>query len=92
MSTKKTWGTYNEWIKAFGTEFNILLEANEADILKFNKEIGGAIIKVRNQEVKIKPGYDGVYGIPMFDGEHTIITSDNEKPEQKLNQKARCLF
>ncbi len=67
LATKSVWSSYLSWIKRFGTEFNIILEVPEDELIAFEEEIGKAIIKVRNQEVRIKPGYDGVYGIPIFD-------------------------
>ncbi len=66
VNTKTVWAIYQSWINKFGTEFNLMLDAPESEVLAFNKVIGEAIIKVRNQEVEIKPGFDGEYGIPLF--------------------------
>lgn len=97
VSTKGTWALYNSWIEKFGTEFNILLDVPEEELIKFNKEIGEAIIKVRKREIKIKPGYDGAYGVPIFnkhtplpsaagvpifDEKHKIVL-ENDEPEGK---------
>lgn len=71
-------------IAKFGDEFNILLNAEREDLLKATSEkIADAIIKTRNGEVKYIPGYDGVYGIPVFSDEKY------EKLKKKQVAKAR---
>ncbi|MBD3312014.1 DNA helicase UvrD [archaeon] len=72
VNTKTVWKKYQSWIDHFNTEFNIMLEAPEEEIRSFDKKIGEAIIKVRNQEVEIKPGYDGEYGAPVFSDEDYV--------------------
>jgi PHP family Zn ribbon phosphoesterase len=54
---------YSSLVSSFGTEINILLNA-EPDELKRKapEDIANAIIRVREGKVKILPGYDGVYG------------------------------
>lgn len=55
-------------IEKFGTEFNVLLDASEEELLKvINEDIVNAIIKTREGKVQYIPGYDGVYGVPVFD-------------------------
>jgi len=69
LSTKFVWNKYVEWINKFGNEFKIMLEVPDHELIDFDKKLGEAIIKVRNQEVKIKPGYDGEYGVPLLNNE-----------------------
>ncbi|MFZ6015373.1 MAG: endonuclease Q family protein [Patescibacteria group bacterium] len=58
------------------TEFGILLDLSEQDLLQFAKpNIAGAIIKMRNGNVDVRPGYDGIYG-------EIHVFSDNDKPRQ----------
>lgn len=75
-ASKKISGFYNNLIKSLDNEFNILLEASEKDIAENSSpRIAEGIIKVRNRQVEIKPGYDGVYGkIKIFDKETDFQT------------------
>lgn len=64
LSTKKTWEVYNRLIEEFKTEFNILLHVTKEEMLdkQIDNSLIDLILKNRNQEIKIEPGYDGVYG------------------------------
>ncbi len=54
---------YEKLIKYFGNEFYALLEASKENLIEASlPEIAEGIIKVRNGEVHIEPGYDGEYG------------------------------
>ena len=91
VASKKVFSEYYKLIKNFETEFNILLNTTKEDLIKVTDEkIADAIITVREGKVKIKPGYDGVYGQPTF--ENTLMKSDtifvgNEKQEIKENKQ-----
>ncbi len=69
LSSVKIWNIYNALILRFGTEFNVLLEASFKELTQIvNPTIAEAIIRVRQDKVKIEPGYDGVYGkIKIFE-------------------------
>ena len=63
MESKKVWDEYNKLISAFKTEMNILLNAPLEDLKKVTSEkIAFMIIKNRESRIKVKPGYDGIYG------------------------------
>jgi PHP family Zn ribbon phosphoesterase len=50
-------------ISAFGTEFNVLMSANQEAISEASDvEIAQAIQNMRDDKVSIMPGYDGTYG------------------------------
>ncbi|MEK6935215.1 MAG: endonuclease Q family protein [Nanoarchaeota archaeon] len=70
VSSKSTWKIYDELIKNFGTELNILLNAKMDELAKINKNelFIELIMKNRVGNIKVKPGYDGVYGIPILPG------------------------
>ncbi len=61
VGTQAVENKYKELINAFGTEFNVLT-ADPKSISKIDHDIAGAIEKMQKNEVKIDPGYDGVFG------------------------------
>ena len=65
MQSKKVWEVYNSLIKEFGNEFNILLNLSRDDLIKedVDAKLVGLIMKNRNGNIKVKPGYDGEYGV-----------------------------
>ena len=55
-------------IKAFGNEFNVLLNAPREKLSETaGPRVAYAIIALREGKVRFVPGYDGVYGTPIFD-------------------------
>jgi uncharacterized protein (TIGR00375 family) len=63
LSSKCVWSLYNRLIKKFDNEFNILLNIRKDDLLReVDEKLADLIIKNRTGILKIKPGYDGVYG------------------------------
>ncbi|MBI2657466.1 DNA helicase UvrD [Candidatus Woesearchaeota archaeon] len=84
VSSRKVWGEYYKLVNEFGNEFNVLLEAEENNLKKITTEkIAENIIRNRNQKIPFKPGYDGVYGVPVFDGEKTKGNTDSGLVSQK---------
>jgi len=68
LYSKKVIEEQNKLINFFGSELNVIMNANFEDLIKItNKKIAKAIIDVREGKIKFKPGYDGVYGELMFD-------------------------
>lgn len=74
LSSKKTWSMYNKLIEKFGSEFDVLLNVKEEDLLKIfstDKRLVDLILQNRKSNLKIEPGYDGEYG--------KIILSEKQK-------------
>ncbi|MBU2104759.1 MAG: hypothetical protein KKF67_03220 [Nanoarchaeota archaeon] len=64
MQSKKVWNVYNNLIKEFGNEFEILLAASKEEMIskKTDEKLIEVILKNRDGEIKVKPGFDGEYG------------------------------
>lgn len=70
---------YNKLIAAFGTEFNILLDLPENEVLeRVSPKIARGILNVRQGKVNINPGYDGVYG------KIGVFTEEDEEAQKQL--------
>ncbi|HLF54728.1 MAG TPA: endonuclease Q family protein [Candidatus Nanoarchaeia archaeon] len=66
IAGKKVWEQYFKLVGAFGNELAVL-SAKAEDIAKHvDQKIATAI--AQTSKVQWKPGYDGVYGIPLFEG------------------------
>lgn len=91
VESKQVWTEYCKLINAFGNEFNAVLSAEEAELKKIVPEkIATNIMRNRFQKIPFKPGYDGVYGVPVFDGEDKIKNND-EKENIKANIQQKGL-
>ena len=67
VASTKVWPIYNQLIDAFDSEYNVLLNVEKEKLVEIvSEELADAIIKNRNQEIEVKPGYDGMYGVPIL--------------------------
>lgn len=71
LGSAKVWAEYNKLVKEFGNEFNVLLNTSREDLLKVSPvKLVDVIMKNRSGELRVSPGYDGVYGkIDISDSE-----------------------
>jgi len=84
-STQKVWSIYNALIEKFGDEYAVLMNA-PLDVLGsiVDAKVAEAIVRVREGNVKVVPGYDGVYGrLVVFDDD--IVKKSNSERVQQLN-------
>jgi len=74
VASQKVKNMYEEMIKSFGSEFEILLKVSTDKIeSKYSKEIAAGISKVRSGDIYIKPGFDGEYGIVKIESDEEMI-------------------
>ncbi|MFH1787251.1 MAG: endonuclease Q family protein [archaeon] len=68
MNSKKVWEIYNLLIKEFENEFNILFNVSERELKRtIEKRLIELILRNREGKIKVKPGYDGEYGVAQLD-------------------------
>jgi uncharacterized protein (TIGR00375 family) len=69
LAGKKIWEAYNTLIKAFGNELNILMNITEEQMKSrlMDDKLIKLILLSREGKLKVKPGFDGEYGVPLLD-------------------------
>ncbi len=75
MQSKKVWDIYNRLISYFENEFEILLNISKERFLekKVNEKLIELILKNRRGKIKVKPGFDGVYGEALIEEQITLV-------------------
>ncbi len=63
LYSKRIWQQYEILTEKFGSELNVLLTAEEAEMKSVtNEKTAKLVTDVREGKVHVSPGYDGVYG------------------------------
>jgi uncharacterized protein (TIGR00375 family) len=80
-SVQKVWDVYNTLVAEFGDEYTVLIDASLEEMSKIvEPRVAEAIFRVRQEKVKVLPGYDGVYG------ELILFEEQQEKAPEKLGK------
>lgn len=92
-SVKKVWDIYNMLIEKFGNEYAVLIDASKEEMAKIvDPKIAEAVVRVREEKVKIVPGYDGVYGqLILFEKGQEEKDKKRELPLQQ-QRRQQSLF
>jgi uncharacterized protein (TIGR00375 family) len=78
--SKKVMEIYENLLKDFGNEFNILIDVPESELRKkADEKLAKLIIKNREGKIEISPGYDGVYGVPLAGNNNSEKTKKSQK-------------
>jgi len=91
---QKVWKIYNSLISRFGDEYTVLLNASFDEMIKVvDVSIAEAVIRIREERVKVIPGYDGVYGQIRFFQEEKDVGNEQflNKTLKKTRKRQRSL-
>ncbi len=85
VATKQVWKEFNALVGAYGNELNVLIDAPYENMKHITYgRIADAIMKNREAKIKVKPGYDGEYGVPIFEEHETMGAV--EKKQRSLTE------
>lgn len=69
IATKEVWRIFYGLVKDGRTELDVLLRMPKEELEAIaTPAIAKAIMENREGAIKVKPGFDGVYGVPIIDG------------------------
>ncbi|MFC1648909.1 endonuclease Q family protein [Nanoarchaeota archaeon] len=88
LATKKTWKYFWDLINKFGSEYKVLLDASKEELLEVvDASLADAILRNRTGDIKVTPGYDGVYGVPVLGKAKTPPAAETAAPAKTGPQK-----
>jgi uncharacterized protein (TIGR00375 family) len=84
QGAKAVWRVYNPLIAKFGDEYAVLMDSPLKEMAEIvEPRIAEAIVRVREDKVKVIPGYDGVYGQLAIFEEKQEKDGTQQKPPQR---------
>jgi len=89
-SVQKVWEAYNALVARFGDEYATLIDASLEEMLRIvEPRIAEAIARVRKEEVRVIPGYDGIYGqLDLLEASER----KQKKPSETISQRTIADF
>ncbi|MEM1515021.1 MAG: endonuclease Q family protein [Candidatus Bathyarchaeia archaeon] len=89
--SQKVWNIYNALVSRFGDEYTIMMNSLYEEIAEVsNQLIAESILRVREDRIKVIPGYDGVYGhIIIFPEKGVDIARETETEERVRGRESR---
>jgi uncharacterized protein (TIGR00375 family) len=89
VASKGVFRDYYKLISRFGSEMNILLDAEESELSKeCGEKTAALIIKNRTGSLEVSPGYDGEYGVLKVNGTEFRPEDEGKKPEKNSEKKS----
>ncbi len=75
MQSKKVWEVYNNLIKEFDSEFEILLNVPREKLIEkmINEKLIELILRNREGKIKVTPGFDGQYGKAVLEEKQVTL-------------------
>ena len=86
VTSKKVIDQYLTLVNSLGSEFNILLKSELADILRFaGQKVAEGIERVRSGKIVVEPGYDGKFGIVKIWSSSADEIKEDDQAQAQLN-------
>jgi len=80
VQSKTVQSEYEKIVHAMGTEFQLLLFASPEELKKVaNEKVVEGIMRVRDRNLFIDPGYDGIFGVVKIWGEDESVSQMQEQ-------------